>query len=49
MDVDQMGTYFGLDLAPANGDLMIRIAKGRQNPPTHRSCGNRVQQRKGSL
>lgn len=49
MDVDQMGTYFGLDPAHANEDLTIRIAKGRQDPPTHRSCDNRVQQRKGSL
>lgn len=49
MDVEEMGTNYGLDPAHANGDPMIRIAKGPQKPPTHRSCDNRVQQRKGSL
>lgn len=47
MDVEEMGTYCGL--GPAHGDLMIRIAKGPQKPPTHRSCDNHVRQRKGSL
>jgi hypothetical protein len=49
MDVEEMGAYVVLDAAHANGDPMVRIAKGPQKPPTHRSCDNCVQQRKGSL